>query len=348
LADGMNRSVVLPAPMLVDIVETLKPSPGPGEVLVKVKASALCTWEQRVYKGAQQDSYPLLGGHEFAGIVEAVGPDVKEPIAVGDHVAVARIFRCGECRECRTGYDNLCANMREVRHPGLPFGPGGLSDYVVAPRYQVYKVADDLPFEEAALSEPVSCVVRSVERSGVDFGDPVVILGAGVMGLLHVQLAKRRGAKVIVSEPVAARRQKALELGADSVIDPTAGDPVAEVRRLTGGKGATCVFVAGGDGPAIEGAINMAAKGGRVVLYAAFYPVPEVHLDVNRIHHNEISIIGTMSQSKEDFLRATELLSSRAIDVRSLISKLVPFERVKEAFDAAIVPGTYRVVVTMD
>lgn len=344
-----NRTVVIRAPRTLEVLEGPVPEPGPGEALVKVKAVALCTWEQRTYSGAQLDSYPLMGGHEISGVVEKVAPGGLTTVRPGAKVAVARLTRCGECVNCRTGLDNLCIYVGH-RNGGKdePFGPAGLSDYLVVPTYQLYPVADSVSFGEASLAEPLACTVRSARRSAPQLGDTVLVVGAGTMGLLHVMTFKLYGVRVIVSEPNPDRRQKALELGANEVIDPESQDVVETVRGMTGGHGAQIVVMTGGNAAAYEGAIRAAAKGGRVILYAAMYPEPEVKLPINLIHRTEVAVLGTMSQTKDDFLRATWLLSQGAVDVKPLIARRVPFEHVREAFELAITPGTYRVVVTMD
>ncbi|NPV69227.1 MAG: alcohol dehydrogenase catalytic domain-containing protein [Firmicutes bacterium] len=349
MADKTFKALVIEGPRKTRLAGVPRSSPGAGEVLIRVRACALCTWEQRAFSGAQQDYYPFLGGHEFAGVVEEVGPGVVESIKPGDHVSVARIERCGQCRNCRTGFDNLCKNMHKGRTPGEIFGPGGLGQYVIAPRYQVYPVSPNLPFEEASLSEPLSCVVRSITRSRLMFGESVLVIGAGVMGALHSKLAGMMGCRVIVSEPNPDRRKFALEnLPAAAVIDPNDGDMPKTVKDMTSGYGADVVFITGGGEAAIAQGIKSLTSGGRLVLYAAFYPPVTAALDVNKVHHNEYEIIGTMSQSRDDFLRATEMLSSAAVSVRSLISGVYPLDKAQEAFEAALRPDTYRVIVSLD
>ncbi|MCL4424288.1 MAG: alcohol dehydrogenase catalytic domain-containing protein [Firmicutes bacterium] len=343
----LNRQLVIWGPRKLSLIESEVPELGNSEVLVRVRASAICTWEQRTFKGDQTDSYPLLGGHELSGEVLALGPGVKERIQVGGKVAVARLTRCGECYNCRTGKDNICLNARSDKVAGHPFGPGGLSEYIVAPAYQIYPFQNDPSFEVAALSEPLSCVVRSVRKAGVDFGQNVVIMGGGVMGILHTILTVKRGAMVLVSEPLPHRREKALEYGAKVVVNPLEEDVVSLTRKLTRGVGADAVFVTGGGAKAVEQAIDICAKGGTVIIYGAMYPSPKVTIDTNRIHHNEITITGSMSQTKEDFLLATRLIDSGAIDLNPLISATVPFVGIEEAFEKAIDPSNYRIVVTM-
>lgn len=320
--------------------------PGPDEVLVRVRACALCTWEQRTYSGAQPPFKPLLGGHEVAGEVVDVGAGVKGLVKPGDHVAVARLGRCGYCRPCREGRDAHCENSYAINDYGDYFGPAGLSEYLTVPAYQVFPVDAGLSFEEASLTEPVSCVLRSVRRARVDFGDDALISGAGIMGALHLAMLRARGVRPLVAEVDPTRRAKALALGAAAVLDPTFPGYEEELRSLTTG-GPAAVFVTGGGKVALEQAMRLVAVGGRVVVYAAFYPEPTLELPSNPIHHNEVELIGTMSQSSEEFYRAAALLSKRIIDVRPLITETYPIAQVQQAFERALSLETYRVVVTL-
>ncbi|MFQ6014973.1 MAG: zinc-binding dehydrogenase [Anaerolineae bacterium] len=343
------RRAVLAGPRKVELQEVAIPEAGPDQVLVRVRACALCTWEQRVFAGIDDRFYPLLGGHEVSGVVETVGSGVDNPVSAGDRVAVALLKRCGQCYACRRGYNNICDHARRAVGKGEIAGPGGLSEYVVAQGYQVFKVSDDLPFVEACLSEPLACVLRSVKKVKIEYGDFVVIVGAGIMGLFHLLLAKQRGATVMVSEISEARLAKARELGADFTINPEEEDLVGKVKELTSGQGAEVIIAAIGAGSAIEAGVRAAAKGGRVQIFAAIQPRgTTITLDPDFFHHREIVLTGTMSQSWDDFRQATEVLSNRIIDVKPLISKVHPLEEIEQAFEEAISLNTYRVVVTMD
>jgi len=145
-------------------------------------------------------------------------------VSVGDQVAIAGLKRCGQCYSCRSGIDNLCDNARSKRVPDVPWGPGGFGDYMLAEGYQVFRVGPVATPLEAALTEPTACVLHDMKRHRVHNGDVVVIVGAGIMGLLHLVIARQTPSFIIVSEPEAPRREKARELGADAVIDPTTED----------------------------------------------------------------------------------------------------------------------------
>ena len=142
-------------------------------MLVQVKACAICTWEQRFYRGSKPDDYPFRGGHEVSGVVAAKGAQALCAAAVGDPVALAIMTRCGQCYYCRRGMDNMCENDKGGSLPGQPWGPGGMSEYVIAEDYQVYSTTPGRDWCEVALAEPVACVARNVRRTPVAFGDTV-------------------------------------------------------------------------------------------------------------------------------------------------------------------------------
>ncbi|MBI2845167.1 MAG: zinc-binding dehydrogenase [Chloroflexi bacterium] len=343
--DGMMKRAVILGDRKVILEEVPIPQPKEDQVLVRIRSCALCTWEQRTYTGVDSSSAPLLGGHEFAGVVEAIGPEVYS-VQVGDHVAVSGLTHCGQCYSCRRGLTHLCDNLTRNWVKGQPNGPGGLGEYVLVRGYQVFRIDPEITFEEAALIEPLSCVLRSYQKANVQPGDYVVVIGAGIMGLLHILLAKGGGATVIVSEIEGVRRQKAQELGAHYVVDPQEGDFVARIKELTEGHGPEVTFVAIGIAPAIEQALKFAAKGGRVMVYAAVHPKDStITINPNLFHNREIVLTGTVGQTKQDFERAAELISRRIIDVRPLISARYSLEEITEAFEASLRKDTYRVLV---
>lgn len=346
---GTMTRAVITGPQRVVLEEVPIPPLGPRQVLVRVRASALCTWEQRTYAGIDTWSYPLVGGHENAGIVEAIGEQAELDVKVGDLVAIAGLKRCRQCYSCRRGIDNLCDNARSQRVPDQPWGPGGFGEYIAAEAYQVYRVGPLASHLEAALTEPLACVLHDIKRHPVRNGDVVVIIGAGIMGLLHLVMARRIPSYIIVSEPEPARREKALELGADAVVDPTSEEYVARVNELSGGRGANVTYVAIGSTQAIERAVAAAAKRGVVSLYASTHPRGStITLDPNTFHHREVTVSGSMAQESDDFLAAAELIGKREIDLRPLISATFPLSRLEDAFAAALQKDTYRIMVQPD
>ena len=204
----------------VQIIEVEKPVVEPYEVLIRAVATSLCTVEQRAYLGIRNFGFPFIGGHESAGIVEEVGAYVQG-VEVGDHVAPTFNY-CYECDFCKKGQGTQCQNVHgkkaKKRVPEGSVIGGSMADYIVVPATQVCKLDPKLPFEKGALTEPLACCVHSVEKARIDFADTVVIIGAGIMGILQTKLCKLRGARVVVSEVDEKRRQLALESGADLVV----------------------------------------------------------------------------------------------------------------------------------
>ncbi|MBV9581885.1 MAG: alcohol dehydrogenase catalytic domain-containing protein [Chloroflexi bacterium] len=338
------RAGVLVAPRALELRQFDLPRPAPGQVLVRVHATALCTWEQRTYAGIQAIKTPFVGGHETAGVVAAIGEGVLS-VRVGDHVALGPVA-CDECHYCRRGFPARCeTNLGRFALDGV-WGPWGLAEFKLVPSRAAFRVPDDLPFAEASLCEPISCVVHSVRALQPELGDDVVIIGAGPMGLLNLLVLKRRGVRAIVCELDAGRRDKARMLGADTVLDPHDGDFVEQVSTLTEGRGADAVVAAVGSAQADALAFDMVGKTGKVVLFASAHPSPKLSVDHNLIHKNEVDVLGVEGKTVQDFLIAVRLVSHGLVDVRPLIDQLVPLGDLERAFELALRPDTYRIIVT--
>lgn len=318
------------------------------EVLVKVHAVALCTLEQRIFKGEVKMPLPCTGGHEVAGCIEAIGPQVNRKMwREGARVSVRLLYSCGECVQCRQGRTNMCErSQRKPVRDGLLPGPGGLCDYVIADSASLFPISDDLSYCEAALTEPLACVVHSVKRADINFGDDVVVIGGGIMGQLHVKLASLRGARVILSEIDAERRRLALLSGAAATVNPSEGDVVEQVSSLTGGKGADVVFNTTPSAEVVPQALKMVARSGKMVQYSSIHPDSPVLFSPQILHNNEITLLGSISPKVEDFYTANKLLNSHIVDVRPYIESSFPLERGQEAFEAAVRPGAFRIIIT--
>jgi len=341
------KRAVFVGPKQIRFDELPIPEPGPRQALVRVRACALCTWEQRMYTGEER-FYPLAGGHEVSGELVKLGSQVYTDAQIGDRVMASPLTRCGYCESCRRGLDNICDNNRKpFRETDVP-GPAGLAEYILLEDYQLYKANNEASFEEISLTEPLACVLRSVRKARVERADNVVIAGAGIMGLFHLILTKRIGAHVIVSDPNPERAAFAQEMGADAVIDPTQEPFADQVKTLTGGRGADVILCAVSVASVVEQAVEAVAKGGRVHVYASIYPRgTKISIDPNPFHSKEIVLTGTMSQDKEDVLQTVRMISQRLVDLKPFISLVLPFEKLEEGLQAALRPDTYRVVVTM-
>lgn len=329
----------------LEIVKKPLKQPEGSQVLVKIHSCAICTLEQRIYSGVMK-RYPFAGGHEAAGTVVAVGSKVKS-LKAGDRVAARMLTNCGECYYCRSGHENQCVvSFKADIHEGIG-GPGGLAEYMMLDAKALYKVADDLDLTCAALSEPLSCCIHSVNSANIEFGSDVAVIGVGIMGAFHIQLAKMRGARAIACEVDEARLNIAKKMGADILVNSKEVDAVNKVKELTEGRGADVVFCTVAAPQLAADGVQMAGKVGRVVMYSSFYPDKPIELSVNSVHSTEVNITGAVNANARDFLAATKLLSHRLIDPLLLISEVVPFENIEYAFERAIDPKTYRIIVKM-
>ncbi|HHY37636.1 MAG TPA: alcohol dehydrogenase catalytic domain-containing protein [Clostridia bacterium] len=340
------KSAVFEGPGKVEIRELPVPGLEGNQVLVKVKACGVCTWEKRFFAGdgVSPDQYPVRGGHEIAGVVAAVGPDAAPDLKPGQPAVVASLTRCGQCYYCRRGMDNLCVRSAESAQKQEPWGPAGFSEYVLVRDYEVYRISENLPFVEASLAEPLACVCRSVRASGIQASDTAIIMGAGVMGLLHLKLLSAMGVNSIVVEPDHARHSIAYANGALKCIDPVEvppGDVVSVLNESPGGisgepfLGFTAAFLTAGGPSAAHYALASLAKGGALVLYGAFHPEHVMNLDLNDIHYREIAIVGSYRHDRQSFRKAADLLSAGTVKVRDLVSVTVPFPEVKRALEIA-------------
>lgn len=342
------KAVVIKGVKTLSIDDYEIPAIGPNEVLYRVKAVSLCTVEQRVYSGAKNFGYPLLGGHENAGEIIAVGADVRE-YKVGDNV-ISTYGYCGECEFCKTGRGTRCTNSKKTK-PRLVFsGPiigGGLAQYLAVPSWQLCKIPSDANFDHFSLTEPLACCIHSIDKARIELSDTVVVIGAGIMGMFHIKLAKLRGARVIVSEMDEQRKANALEFGADVVVDPSKENVVEFVKKLTG-KGADVVINAISTPKIWPDAIEMLAPYGRLIAYSSQDSSDPVGISFSRMHDKEYEFIGTVSPTMASNLIATKLIAYGFIDCEKLIDSRFPMSQAQDAFERAIVPNTYRVVIHMD
>jgi len=344
MAETYKRAVFT-APKTIRFDELPIPEPGPNQALVKVKACALCTWEQRSYTG-EEHFYPLSSGHEISGELVQIGSKIYPTAQVGDRVVASMLTRCGYCDSCRRGMDNICDNNRKAYQDADVVGPAGLAEYVLLEDYQLYPGSNEVSFEELCLAEPLACVIRSVDKSAVERSDQVIVVGAGIMGILHVMLFKQAGATVYVSEPNPERVAFARQMGADAIIDPINDFFPEKVKALTGGRGADAIICAVSIAAVVEEAVEAVAKGGRVHVYASIHPRgTHISVDPNLFHSKEITLTGSMSQDRQDMRKAVDMISQQTIDLRPLISCTFPLLELEEALKMAIQPDTYRVIV---
>jgi (R,R)-butanediol dehydrogenase/meso-butanediol dehydrogenase/diacetyl reductase len=318
----------------IRIEDVEEPRREPGWSIIEVAWAAICASDVKEYLGplyASADqvnpltgiSLPVTLGHEFAGrVVETDGsrPDIQ----VGDRVAVDGCIKCGECWYCRHGNYVLCDKLAILGFDAH----GGFAERVAAPNYALHKLPDNVTDEEGALIEPLSVVVHAVRRARVAPGDIVCVVGAGMIGLGMLQVARAAGAAAAyVVERLPLRRDKALSLGATAVIDPAEADPAEQLQKLTGGYGADVAFGCVGLEESLASALELARKGGRVVIVGVFKEPPVV--DMNKVVLQEREIIGCLAYV-DDFPRAIALVSDGRINANALITDRIELRNIAQ------------------
>jgi L-iditol 2-dehydrogenase len=296
---------------------------GPTEVLVRIAYCGVCPWDVRAYKGLSSSvRYPLQLGHEVAGAVAAVGADVRN-LAVGDRVVVDLIRRCGVCRPCRRGFENLCGQTDSSR--------GGFAEYIVMPATSIHRLRDETKLIEASLVEPLACVVRGQRRVSVAADDSALVMGCGPLGLLHIQALKATGARVIGADLLERRLVVARRLGADATVNPGHEDLSQVVATETGGAGVDVAIVAVSQIEAVRQALPQLGAGGRLLLFAGIYPKAELVLDPNLIHYRELLITGTSDYTSAEFVAALRLIQDGIVQIAPLITQVYPLAEIASA-----------------
>ena len=313
----------------VALREVPAPQPGPGHVLLAVRAAGICGTDLHIYHDEYPTQPPVVLGHELAGEVMATGDGVTR-VVPGQRVTTETYFHlCGSCRFCRAGQPNLCPERRSIGS-GVN---GGFAPYVVVPERNLHPLPDGLSFPEAALTEPLACVVHGVlELPKVTAGDVVVVAGPGTIGLLTLQVVRAAGATVIVLGTASDGRRLELagELGAARVIDVAAEDPVPIVREFTGGWGADFVVECSGAGPAALSLLEHARRGGQYAQIGLFGK--PVAWDLDQVCMKELRVTGSNASVPSAWRTALRLLADGSVRTRPLISDIYPLTRWGDAF----------------
>jgi L-iditol 2-dehydrogenase len=329
------RAIVYHAPSDVRVEDISKPSCGDGELLVKVDACAVCGTDLKSFHhGNPRIKAPLVMGHEFTGLVEQVGRSAAG-FQLGDRVVMATSVSCGECYYCRRGWNNLCQKLAPM---GFTY-PGGMAEYTVIPALalingHVVKVPEGIRPEHAALAEPVSCAVNSLENCCIQPGDTVVVLGAGPMGLMNVCVARGLGAgRIILSEVSPRRLAQARNFDVDVLVNPAEQDLAKVVKDATGGLGADVAIVAAPAAAPQEMAAGLVRKRGTVCLFASL-PVGGETLSINSrlIHYGELRLVGTSDSTPQHVRKAVELIASRRIPAEKLATHILPLAGIFDAY----------------
>ena len=328
------KAAVYKGKQRLEVEEIPTPEPGAGEVVLKVKHCAICGTDVHAFLYDVAEPGTVMG-HEYSGVISAVGPGVTRwregdrvigggPPPPGVHFPLRQEPRFnfpkrGYASERRRGY----------------------AQYVLMPEWEPLAIPDGVSDQDAALAEPLAVAVRAVRRSAMKVGDLVTVLGAGPIGLMCVAAARAAGAgKVFVSEPTEARRQAALEMGADEVVDPTSEDVIERMVALTAGHGPDVVFEAAAAKPTLDQALNMVRRCGQVMLVAiAWEPVAVLPAEWMA---REVGLNTTFSTDEVDWRTALGLIASGKADIQPMVNQasFVPMDDIQQAFEALVVPTT--------
>ncbi len=311
------KSIVIQKPNEVVLLERDVPEPGPGELLIKVISSGICGTDLHIYRGEYLGKYPVIPGHEFSGIVAAVGGLITR-FKLGDRVAVEPNIACDNCVNCLNNRQNFCLNWQAI---GVTL-PGGMEQYVVVPEKAVFSIGE-LPFEHGAFVEPLSCVVHGIERAHISLADHVAILGAGPIGNLLLQMAHLQGAaRITVLESNTGRAELARELGANLVVSRMEDLQVDTYDVVIDATGAI---------PVMNRSIDFARKGGTVLLFGVPPAGQNMEMEGFKIFQKGLTLLSSFTSVRNSY-QAVGLLQSGQIQVEPLISHRLPLDELPSAF----------------
>jgi L-iditol 2-dehydrogenase len=321
-------ATILIEPGRTELVEIAKPTPGRGEVLVKIKAALTCGTDLKAFRrGHQVIPMPGVFGHEFSGVVAETGKGVKK-FGEGDEIMSVHSAPCLECGYCRKNLFNLCEQIMYTKILGA------FAEYILLPSHIVRQNAflkpKNLSFEEAAFLEPLSCVVHGMASLDITKADHALVIGAGPIGLLHLLLLKEKGAQVSLSDKHNSKLKTAKLLGADFVHNPSSTTYPA-LRKT--GLGFDYVFECTGIPEVWEASVDYLRRGGTAVLFGGCKSGTRVTYDAGRMHYDEITLKGVFHYTPADVRKAYHLLQKQSIDVKPLLSGSYPLKHTQKAFE---------------
>jgi len=334
------KAAVYHEPYDIQVEDVPIPVIGEREMLIEVISASICGTDLRIYHGKHR-MYPpgttRIPGHEVVGEIAELGQNVIG-YQKGQRVFVAPNAGCGHCKQCVQGNNNLCKNYQAI---GVTTD-GGFAEYMRVPassieQGNVIPVSKSVDPAAAALMEPFACVLRGQNKLDFQPGETVLIMGAGPIGIMHLKLAKVRGAgRIIVSEPSQERAEQAKDMGADVVIDPTSEDIGQIILEETGGNGADVIIVAAPVHSAQESSLELAAIGGRINFFGGLpKDKPTINFNSNLVHYKELVVTGTTACSTADCWQAAEIVNAGLVDLSDLVSERCPLEKVVEGFKLA-------------
>lgn len=310
-----------------------------NEALVKIEYAAICPSDMRYYNGSKEVSAPKVLGHEAAGEIIKVGRGVKK-LRIGDRVVVNSDYKCGTCCFCKRSMHNFCTDQR--------VSDGCFAQYKAVPESSLYLIPEKGDMLSSSCTEPLACVLNGSDRANIKMGSTVVIIGAGPIGLMHIQAAKIKGAsRIIVFEPLELRRNKALELGATHAFNPEHANAVDELKRVNEGALADSVIVTVGIPAVMEQSVELAGYNGTLLYFAGVHPPQNIGIDPNAIHYRQITITGSSDYPLEFFDLALKLISEKKVLIEPIISDIFTIHQAKEAFENAVNRKSLKTVIKM-
>lgn len=316
------------------------PEPAPHQVLVAIKACGICGTDPHILHGVWPGGFPLIPGHEAAGEVVQLGSNVQK-LKQGDRVAIDPNVFCGYCGFCQRGKVHLCQNQK----PFGVFAPGGFAEYAVISETHALRIPDNMSYEEGAMAEPAACCLRGAEMARYAVGDSVLIHGVGAIGNMNMQYARSCGATtIIVSDPVASRRETALALGADYAFDPLSGDVYGEVRKILP-DGPDIIMDCAGQTRIVEEAVKRVSRGGKVIAFGVSPADEYAMISPAYVNDNEITICGSYNNPYTQSSSIQAIAAGR-LNVKALISHRFRLDDYKNAFESFGTEGTLKIVMT--
>jgi len=328
----------------IRLEECARPEIGPDDLLVRTRACGICSGD--IMPWYLKRKAPVVLGHEPVGIIEEVGASVRG-FKAGDRVFVHHHAPCLNCAACRRGQYVHCPIWRASK-----ITPGGMAEYFTAgPANQrdSFKLPDRVGDLDGVLIEPAACVVKSIGRSGLRPGETILIVGLGIMGMMHVRIARHRGAGLIIGADLFEQRAaRARGLGADHAIAVKGDDLAEQVRKITGGAMADVVIVGPGSGQALGAGIAAAGGGSTVVQFTSTPPDEEMTINPHDLYFNEVRLIPSYSCGPDDTREAMNLIERGVITASDLVTHRFPLAQINQAFSAAQKPEALKVVVTFE
>ena len=335
------RAMLLDQPNQMSLETMDDPQPEDGQVLIKMTHAGICGTDAKIYQGKIPANYPLVMGHEIVG--EIVSGDTTDDFTVGTRVLVDPVLFCGDCFHCDRGETRLCPNGgimgREVN--------GGFADYCVAGTTHTYKLPDEINGKTGAAIQVLTTVLHAQDNGGVGDGDTVTVTGLGVTGLMHIQLAKARGAKRVIGvSRNAHKREVALALGADAAVTHGA-DAKKAVLDATDGVGADVVIECVGAMPVLAEAMDLARLGGRLIPFA-IYPSGQAELPFYDLYFKELQVLNARAAKGRDFDECIKLVGDGSVDLGALVTHALPYTELNNAIQMLIEPSDERLKIILE